>query len=111
MGLDMRDRNKVCGEIFRRYQRPGKEKRRKEQGKIPDEYAVTPGLNRDYLAHKPANRGKTVNTVGADGKPVKIIAKPPRKRGKTAPAGRKPKYQSEAFKTLLTRVRALFEGM
>jgi len=58
MGLDMRDRNKVCGEIFRRYQRPGKEKRRKEQGKIPDEYAVTPGFNRDYLAHKLANLGQ-----------------------------------------------------
>jgi len=63
MGLDMHDRDKVCGEIFRRYQRLGKEKRRKEQGKIPDEYAVTPGFNRDYLAHKPANRGNTVNTV------------------------------------------------
>jgi len=86
MGLDIKDMGKVCGETYRRYQKTGN----KGRGAILDEYTVTLGFNRDYLAHW----GKTVNTVAAAGKPVKIVSKPSQKRGKTAPAdlkrGRKP---------------------
>ena len=39
MGLAMKDKKKVCGEIARRYQ--------KGRGKLLDEYTVTLGYNRD----------------------------------------------------------------
>jgi hypothetical protein len=64
----------------------------KGPGKLLDEYTVTPGYNRDYLAHILSNWGKTLY-AGVDGTPVKIIAIPAVKRGgkavKTASTGRK----------------------
>ena len=53
MGLDMKTRRKICGVIFKRYQKAGK----KGKTQILDEYSVTLGLNRDYLAN-------TVNKLG-----------------------------------------------
>ena len=47
MGLDMKDKKKVYREIVRRYQKSNK----KGKGKLLDEYTVTLGYNRDYLAH------------------------------------------------------------
>ena len=43
MGLAMKDKKKVCGEIARRYQKADK----KVRGKLLDEYIVTLGYNRD----------------------------------------------------------------
>ena len=43
MGLAMKDKKKVCGEIARRYQKADK----KGRGKLLDEYIVTLGYNRD----------------------------------------------------------------
>jgi hypothetical protein len=44
MGLDMKDKQKVCGEIARRYQKADK----KGKGKLLDGYTATFGYNRDY---------------------------------------------------------------
>jgi hypothetical protein len=43
MGLDMKNKKKVCGEIARRYQQADK----KGRGKLLEEYTVTLGYNRD----------------------------------------------------------------
>ena len=55
MRLDMKTRKKICGKIHKGYQKAGK----KEKGSILDGYAATLDLNRDYLAHLPANWGKS----------------------------------------------------
>ena len=59
MGLDMKTRKKICGEIFRRYQKAGK----KGKAKILDEYVQTLGYNRDYLANLLTNWGKNRYTL------------------------------------------------
>jgi hypothetical protein len=66
MGLDMNDKKKGCGQIARRYQKADK----KGRGKLLDEYTVTLGYNRDYLAHILSNRGKTryIRIEGQNGK-------------------------------------------
>jgi hypothetical protein len=69
MGLDMSDKKKVCGELARRYQKADKA----DKGKFLDEYVVTLGYNRDYLAHILSKWGKTLY-VRAGGTRVKIIA-------------------------------------
>jgi hypothetical protein len=56
MGLDMKDKKKICGQIARRYQKSGK----KDKGKILDEYTETLGYNRNYFAHILSNLGKTL---------------------------------------------------
>ena len=43
MELDMKTRNKVCGQIFKRYQKAGK----KDKSNILDEYSATLKMNRD----------------------------------------------------------------
>jgi hypothetical protein len=114
MGLDMKDKKKICGEIAWRYQKATK----KGRGKLLDEYTVTLGYNRDYLAHILSNWGKT-RYARIDGKPVKIIAKPVPQRGdkarKTASssskAGRRPKYRGEAFTALLPDLWDLFDRL
>jgi hypothetical protein len=52
----MKDKKKICGEIAPRYRNASK----KGRGKLLDEYTVTPGYNRDYLAHILSNWGKTL---------------------------------------------------
>jgi hypothetical protein len=112
MRLDMKDKKKICGEIAPRYQKTGK----KGRGKLLDEYTVTLGYNRDYLAHILSNWGKT-RYVRAEGKTVKIIATPAPQRGRKATActgrkqGRKPKYQGAAFTALLEDIWDLFDCM
>jgi hypothetical protein len=59
MGLDMKTRKKVCGELYREYQGA----RKKEKGRLLKEYALRLGLNRDYLAHLLTNWGKTRYTI------------------------------------------------
>ncbi|MDR2633311.1 MAG: transposase, partial [Treponema sp.] len=112
MGLDMNDKKKVCAEIARRYRKADK----KGRGELLDEYTVTLGYNRDYLAHILSNWGK-IRYARIDGKPVKIIAQAAprcgRKALKTASPGRKqgrrPKYQGAAFKALLEDIWSLFD--
>ena len=72
MGLDMKTRKKVCEQIYKRYQRESKKGRKK----ILDEYSQTLGMNRDYLAHKLTNWGKT-RYATIIGKLVKFVAKEP----------------------------------
>jgi hypothetical protein len=75
----MKDKQKACGGIARRCQKAGK----KGRGKLPDGYTVTPGYNRDCLAHILSNRGKALS-VRAEGKPVKITAAPVPQRSRKA---------------------------
>ena len=73
MGLDMKTRRKICGEIFRRFQRAGK------KAKILDECAPTLAYNRDYLAHLLTNWGKTRYAL-SPGKSRQIYRQTVRKR-------------------------------
>jgi hypothetical protein len=108
----MNDKKKVCGEIARRYQKANK----KGRGKLLDEYTVTLGYNRDYLAHILSHWGKS-RYVRAGGKTVKLIAEPaPQRGGKartTASTGRKPgrrpTYQGAVFTALLEDIWDLFD--
>jgi hypothetical protein len=78
----MKDKKKVCREIARRYQKADK----KGKGKLLDEYTVTLGYNRDYLAHILSNGEKTRYVRAGD----KIIAEPAPQWGrKTASTGRR----------------------
>jgi len=90
MGLDMKTRKKICGKIFRRYQKAGK----KGKAKILDEYAQTLEYNRDYLACLLANWGKTRYTVSG-GKPGQICRQRARKR---PPEGLRRQKNGEAGK-------------
>ena len=95
MGLDMKTRKKICGEIYKRFQKA----RKKDKAKLLDEYAPTLGLNRDYLAHLLTNWGKTGYGL-SHGKPVKFIAKPPVKASKGMKTGRPEKYNKAFVKVL-----------
>jgi hypothetical protein len=53
MGLDMKDKERICGQIAKLYQKTGKN----DKGKILDEYTETLGYNRDYIAHILSNCG------------------------------------------------------
>ena len=66
----MKTRKKINARIFKRCQKAGK----KGKAKLLDKYAQTLGYNRDYLAHLPANWGKTSYAL-VDGKPLKLAAK------------------------------------
>ena len=99
MGLDMKTRKKICGAVFKRYQKA----RKKDKGRILDEYARTLGLNRDYLACLLTNWGKT-RYAPSGGKPVKYTAKPPEKGQYKAQGGiktgRPETYHTAFVKTL-----------
>jgi hypothetical protein len=51
----MKDKQKFCGAIARRYQQADKT----GWGKLMDEHTVTLGYNRDYLAHILSNWGNS----------------------------------------------------
>jgi len=107
MGLDMKTRKKICGRIYRRYQKAGK----KGKAKILDEYALTLEYNRDYLAHLLSNWGKTKYAVKA-GKTVKYIAKPPVKSRRKGHEGKKtgrPEKYHKAFVRALTDLWDFFD--
>jgi hypothetical protein len=100
MGLDMKSKNKVCEQIYKRYQRESK----KGKGKMLKEYSLSLNMNRDYLAHKLSNWGKTRYAV-VNGKTVKFTAKEPvRSRPKAAggkKTGRPEKYHKAFVKALV----------
>jgi hypothetical protein len=103
----MHSKHKICGELFRRYQKATK----KGKAGILDEYAQTLGYNREYLAHLLANWGKTRYAL-INGKSVKLIAKNPAKAPKNARGGTKrgrPKKYTAAFASLLCDIWELFE--
>ena len=107
MRLDMKTRKKICGKIYRRYQKAGK----KGKGEILDEYAQMLECNRDYLAHVLTNWGKTRYAV-LGSKPVKFVAKEPAKGRQKAPGGKKtgrPEKFHQAFATMLKAVWELFD--
>jgi hypothetical protein len=107
MGLDMKTRDKVCAQIFRRYQSEGK----KGRTKILNEYATLLKMNRDYLANKLTNWGKTRYAVSG-GKSVKYVAKPPAKDRGKAPGGKKtgrPEKYHKAFVAVLAAIWELFD--
>lgn len=101
MGLDMKTRQKICRELYIRYQKASK----KEKGRILDEYFPVLGLNRDYLAHLLSNLGRPRYAV-SDGKLLKLVAnehsKKRRKIRKKAGGGRPEKYHAAFLKTLAT---------
>ena len=107
MRLDMQTRKKICGKIYRRYQKAGK----RSKGKILNEYAQILECNRDYLAHLLANWGKTqYTTIG--NKTVKFVAKEPVKDRQKAPTGNKtgrPEKYHKAFVKVLTEIWELFD--
>jgi len=107
MRLDMHTRKKICGKIYRRYQKAGK----KDKGKILDEYAKVLECNRDYLAHLLANWGKTRYATTGN-KTVKFIAKEPVRGRQKAPGGGKtgrPEKYHKAFVKILKEIWELFD--
>ena len=107
MGLDMKTRKKICGEIFRRYQKAGK----KGKAKLLDEYAQTLGYNRDYFAHLLTNWGKTRYAL-VGGKHVKFVAKTPVKARQKVLGGKKtgrPETYTKAFVKVLSDIWELFD--
>jgi hypothetical protein len=107
MRLDMKTRKKICGEIYRRYQKAGK----KGKGKILDEYCKTLKMNRDYLANLLTNWGKNRYALNG-GKLVKYTAKPPPRTEKKATKGKKtgrPEKYTKAFVHALKDIWDLFD--
>ena len=107
MGSDMKTRKKICSTLYKRYQKADK----KTKGKILDEYVLTLGLNRDYLAHLLTNLGKAKYAV-SDGKPVRLVAKEPSKKRRKAQSGTKtgrPEKYHAAFVASLTTIWELFD--
>ena len=104
MGSDMKTRKKICGKIFKRYQKASK----KDKKKILDEYAPLLGYNRDYLANLLTNWEKTRYAL-SDGKPVKYIAKPEVKDRKKASGGKKTGRPEKYHKTFVEVLRAVWE--
>ena len=107
MGLDMKTRKKICNEIYRRYQKTGKRGR----SKILDEYSITLGYNRDYLACLLSNRDKKRYAV-IKGKTVKFVAKEPVKDRKKPSGGRKtgrPEKYDKHFLKALKEIWRLFD--
>ena len=107
MGLDMKTRKKICGEIYRRYQKADK----KGKARILEEHTQTLGYNRDYLAHLLTNWGKTRYAL-SDGKSVKYIAKPPVKGRQKATGGNKtgrPEKYNKAFVGVLIQIWEFFD--
>jgi hypothetical protein len=103
----MKTRKKICGRIFKRYQKAGK----KDKAKILDEYAQLLGYNRDYLANLLTNWGKALY-ASSRGKPVKYIAKPASEGRKKASKGIKtgrPETYNKAFVDVLRAVWELFD--
>jgi hypothetical protein len=103
----MKTRKKICGEIFRRYQKAGK----KGKGRILDEYAPLLEYSRDYLAYQLTNWGKTRYAL-TDGKLVKYTARPAVKGRHKASGGKKtgrPEKYNPAFVTVLRAVWELFD--
>ena len=103
----MKTRKKICGSIFKRYQKASK----KGKVKMLDEYASLLEYNRDYLAHLLANWGKT-RYVLCGGKSVKYVAKPPvqgpQKASGSKKTGRPEKYH-KAFLTVLFGLWEFFD--
>jgi len=83
-GVRHDNQKKICGEIFKRYQKAGK----KGKGRILAEYAPLLGYNRDYLAYQLTNWGKTCY-AHMDGKVVKFTAKPAVQSRRNALTGKK----------------------
>jgi len=107
MGLDMKTRKKICGEIFKRYQKASK----KGKGRILTEYAPLLGYNRGYLAYQLTNWGKKRYAL-VGGKLVKFTAKPAvqgrRKATRGKRTGRPEKY-NPAFVAALRGIWELFD--
>jgi len=107
MGLDMKTRKKVCEQIYKRYQRESK----KGKKKILEEYSKTLGMNRDYLAHKLTNWGKT-RYAAVNGKPVKFVAAEPSRGRRNALRGTKtgrPEKYHQAFVKVLAAIWDFFD--
>jgi len=107
MGLDMKTRKKVCGKIYKRYQKASK----KSKARILDEYASLLEYNRDYLAHLLANWGKT-RYAALGGKPVKFTSKPAAKGRTKASEGKRtgrPEKYRPAFVKALAAVWSFFD--
>jgi hypothetical protein len=77
MGLTVKEKQAIIRESYRRYRSSGK----KDKSKILDQLCRITALNRKYLLHLLANRGKTT-TVFFAGKRVTLKATPPKKTRK-----------------------------
>jgi hypothetical protein len=107
MGLDMKTRKKICGEIYKRYQEAGK----KDKGRILDEYTPLLEYNRDYLAYQLTNWGKTYY-ARVNGKLIKFTAKPAvQDRGKALRGKRtgRPEKYIPALVKVLREIWELFD--
>jgi len=107
MRLDMKTRKQICGRIYKRYQKASK----KGKGKILDEYSLTLGMNRDYLAHLLTNwEKKRYVVIGS--KAIKFVAKPLSKSHSKAKGGKKrgrPEKYHKAFVAVLTQIWEFFD--
>jgi hypothetical protein len=99
MRLDMHSRRQIVEASYGEYQRAG----RKEKAAILDRLVPTSGMNRDYLAHVLSSYGKS-QTVELDGKPVRLVAKVPRKKRGEGKRGGRPRKYDEAFVAVLADI-------
>ena len=102
MGLSMKAKKKIRGEIYKRHQKAGN----KDKGGILGEHAPLLVCNRDCLAYRLTNWGKTRYAL-VDGKFVKCTAKPVVKGRRKAPVGKKtgrPEKYNPAFVAVLRAV-------
>jgi hypothetical protein len=99
----MKTKKKICGRIFKRYQKAGK----KGKAKILDGYAPLLGYNCGYLARLLTGWGKT-RYAALKGKPVKCAVKPAVKGSRGQKTGRPEKYR-KAFVKALTDIWELFD--
>ena len=104
MGLDMKTKKKICGKIYRRYQKAGK----KGKAKILDEYSKTLEYNRDYLAHLLTNWGKTCYALSG-GNVVKVVAKQPVKGRHKVATGKKTGRSETYDKAFVSTLKDIWE--
>jgi len=104
MGLDMKTRKKICGEIYKRYQEAGK----KDKNRILDEYAPLLEYNRDYLAYQLTNWGKTYY-AHVEGKLIKFTAKPAVQGRKKALKGKRTGRPEKYIPALVKVLRDIWE--
>jgi len=107
MGLDMKTRKKICARLFRRYQKSNK----KTKAQILQEYTLTLGYNRDYLALLLRNWGKSRYAFWS-GKKLKFVAKPPAEDRKKTSGGKKtgrPQKYHKGFVEVLWKIWEFFD--
>jgi hypothetical protein len=100
MGLSMKEKQKLAGEVSKRYRTASK----KEKSVILTEFAKNTGYNKKYASTVLSKHGKVFKTI-VDGKPIKVKANvTTRRKG----GGRKKKYGDDVF-AVIRRIWEFFD--